>query len=57
MSHIHKMLVSLFIALAIAIPLSLVAMGTHVPKRPIVVQVAAEPTPTHSGSPCHGSGC
>ncbi len=57
MSHIHKMLVSLFIALAIAIPLSLVAMGTHVPKRPIVVRVAAEPTPTHSDSPCHGSGC
>lgn len=60
MKRIHKILVGLFVALAVAIPLVFAATATNAPERPAVVRVATEPTPTPTrtnGQPCPGTGC
>ncbi|GIL16238.1 MAG: hypothetical protein BroJett039_14110 [Chloroflexota bacterium] len=60
MQRIHKILVGLSVALAIAIPLIFVATITQSTQHPAsVIRVASEPTnaPRLAGQPCHGSGC
>ncbi len=60
MKRIHKILVGLFVALAVAIPLVFAATATQSTEQlTSVVRIAADPTdtPRPPGQPCPGTGC
>jgi HAMP domain-containing protein len=60
MKHIHKIVVGLFVALAVAIPLVFAATATQSTEQPTsVIRIAVDPTdtPRPPGQPCHGGDC
>ena len=62
MNKLHKALVGLFVALAVATPLGLLAVNATTHERPVsIVRVATDntptPTPPFGGGPCPGGHC
>jgi hypothetical protein len=57
MKTIHKVALGVLIALALVAPLFVFAAANRPAPQPTVIRIAADPTNTPPGAPCHGMGC